>query len=89
MANGLLPARRVGGSAASAASPDTGASRVMLASTSIKASRPGLRSAIGIGIGGTRLVSKWGSCRWSVASGSTGAAATGWRGALRREVQAL
>ena len=88
MAKGLLPARRVGGMAASAASPETAASTAIGASTSISASRPGFRSRAGSG--GSRLESNTGS--WRSADGLSGSAATatsGWRGALLREVQAL
>ena len=68
MAKGLLPARRVAGMAASAASPETAASTAIGASTSIKASRPGFRSRAGSG--GSRLESNTGSWRSTMAWGS-------------------
>ena len=79
MATGLLPARRVGGMAAIAASPEARPSSEIGAITSISGSSPPRRSPVGTGSvpGAGRSGSNSGSCRsfvgtWRGSTCSTG-----------------
>jgi hypothetical protein len=111
MATGLLPARRVGGMAAMAASPEARPSSDTGAITSISGSSPPRRSPVATGtpLGAGRSGSNsgsWRSCAdiWfgsTCSIGSTPSAddierstsasavstASGWRGALRRDMK--
>jgi hypothetical protein len=79
MATGLLPARRVAGMAAIAASPEARPSREIGAITSISGSRPPRRSAVGTGspLGAGKSGSNNGSWRSLLRMGCASMCSTG------------
>ncbi len=114
MATGLLPARRVGGMAAMAASPDARPSSDIGAITSISGSSPPRRSAdrhrqragrrqvgveqrlVPLGAGHLvrvdvqhRLLAVGRAATARARIGRCAVGASGWRGALRRDIQVL